>query len=219
MKMTEYSKNELMNMRVMFDGRKLYSLRDKSENQQFEEGDLCVLRFKLRETVYNEYKRQYDFDKSVTHTIIVSFISKTQWNGYIEYKLREPNGNTFTMSDYTTGFGLYHLKISKEFYESEWKKFKKAEEEKRLAEEAAEKERLRIKKEEEAKKMEEEWLLEKQREEEAARMLQMENERRSQTMTITVGEYEDLVSKLEELSSRISYVEDNMVYRHRWEEE
>lgn len=219
MKMTEYSKNELMNMRVMFDGRKLYSLRDKSENQQFEEGDLCVLRFKLRETVFNEYKRQYEFDKIVTHTIIVSFISKTQWNGYVEYKLREPNDNTFVMSDYTTGFGLYHLEISRKFYESEWKKFKKAEEEKRLAEEAAYKEQQRIKKEEEAKKLEEERILQQQREEEAARMLQMENERRSQTMTITVGEYEDILSKLNDLASRIEYMEDNMVYRYRSEEE
>lgn len=218
MKITEYSENELKNMAVMFNGRKLYTLRDKSENQQFEDGDLCILRFKTGETVYNNYKRCYEY-KTVTHTMIVSFVSKTQLNGYAEYKLRKPNGSTYTMADYTSGFALYHLEISRDFYESEWKKFKKAEEEKRLAEEAAYKEQQRIKKEEEAKKLEEERILQQQREEEAARMLQMENERRAQTMTITVGEYEDLLSKLEELSSRISYVEDNMVYRHRWEEE
>ena len=217
--MTEYSENELKNMSVMFDGKKLYSLRDKSENQQFEEGDLCILRFKSRETVFNDYKRCYEYDKTVTRTIIVSFVSKTQCNGYVNYEFCKTNGSMFIMSDYTSGFGLYHFEISREFYESEWKKFKKAEEEKRLAEEAAYKEQQRIKKEEEAKKMEEERILQQQREEEAARMLQMEDERRSQIMIITVGEYEDLLSKLEELSSRISYVEDNMVYRYNSEEE
>ena len=38
-------------------------------------------------------------------------------------------------------------------------------------------------------------------------------------MTITVGEYEDILSKLIDLSSRVEYMEDNMVYRYRSEEE
>lgn len=73
--------------------------------------------------------------------------------------------------------------------------------------------------EEEAKKKEEELLRQKQYEEEAAKRLQMEKERRSQTMTITVGEYEDILSQLSDLASRVGYIEDNMVYRYCSEDE
>ena len=52
MKTTEYTTDELKNIKTMFDSRNLFMLRDKSENQQFEDGDLCLLRFKSKETVY-----------------------------------------------------------------------------------------------------------------------------------------------------------------------
>ena len=52
MKTTEYTTNELKNIKTMFDSRKLFMLRDKSENQRFEDGDLCILRFKTKESVY-----------------------------------------------------------------------------------------------------------------------------------------------------------------------
>lgn len=73
--------------------------------------------------------------------------------------------------------------------------------------------------EEETKKKEEELLHQKQQEEEVAKMAQIENDRRSQTMIITVGEYVDILSKLRDLASRVEYIEDNMVYRYRSEEE
>ena len=73
--------------------------------------------------------------------------------------------------------------------------------------------------EEEAKKKEEELLRQKQYEEEAAKMAQIENECRSQTMTITVGEYEDILSKLSDLTFRVEYIEDNMAYRYCSEDE
>ena len=98
-------------------------------------------------------------------------------------------------------------------------KFNKKEEAKRLTQEMEERERRRVRMEEESKKKEEELLRQKQYEEEAAKMLQIENERRSQTMTITVGEYEDILSQLSDLASRVEYIEDNMVYRYRSEDE
>ena len=218
MKRTEYTSNELKNIETMFDSRKLYTLRNKSENQQFEDGDLCILRFKLKETVYNGCIGRHE-EKTVTNTVIVTFISETRHNGYTEYKLRKINGYEFNISDYESGFALYHLEIPRNLYETEWVNFNKKEEAKRLAQEMEEKERQRIRMEEETKKKEEELLRQKQQAEEAAKMVQMENERRSQTMTITVGEYEDILSKLNDLASRIEYMEDNMVYRYRSEEE
>lgn len=217
MKTTEYTTDELKNIKTMFDKRKLYTLRDKSENQQFEEGDLCLLRFRSRETVWS-LGRQY-LEKTVTNTAIVTFISKTQYNGYTEYKLRKINGYQFNIADYESGFALYHLEIPRKLYETEWVKYNKKEEAKRLAQEMEERERRRIHMEEEVKKKEEELLRQKQQEEEAAKRLQMENERRSKIMLITVGEYEDILSKLSDLASRVEYMEDNMVYRYRSEEE
>ena len=216
MKTTEYTTDELKNIKTMFDSRKLYTLRDKSENQRFEDGDLCILRFKTRETVWS--MGQYR-EMTVTNTLIVSFISETRCNDYTEYKLRKINGYQFNIADYESGFALYHLEIPRNLYETEWVKYNKKEEAKRLAQEMEEKERRRIRMEEEAKKKEEELLRQKQQEEEAAKMLQMENERRSQTMTITVGEYEDILSQLNDLASRVEYMEENMVYRYRSEEE
>ena len=219
MKTTEYTTDELKNIKTMFDSRKLFMLRDKSENQWFEDGDLCILRFKSKESVYYKNTGHYR-EKTVTNTLIVTFVSETRHDGYYtEYTLREINGYQFNIADYESGFSLYHLEIPRDLYETEWMKFNKKEEAKRLAQEMEEKERQRIRMEEEAKKKEEELLRQKQQEEEAAKMVQMENERRSQTMTITVGEYEDILSKLSELASRIEYMEDNMVYRYRSEEE
>ena len=218
MKTTEYTTDELKNIKTMFDSRKLYTLRDKSENQRFEEGDLCILRFKSKESMYYSSIGQY-IEKTVTDTLIVTFVSMTRYNGYTEYKLRKINGYEFNIGNYESGFALYHLEIPRNLYETEWVKFNKKEEAKRLAKEMEEKERRRVRMEEEAKKKEEELLRQKQQEEEAAKRLQMENERRSQTMTITVGEYEDILSKLSDLSSRVEYMEDNMVYRYRSEEE
>ena len=218
MKTTEYTSNELKNIKTMFDSRKLYTLRDKSENQRFEDGDLCILRFKSKESVYYKNIGNYG-EKTVTNTLIVTFVSMTRYNDYTEYTLRKINGYEFNISDYESGFALYHLEIPRHLYETEWVNFNKKEEAKRLAQEMEERERRRIRMEEEAKKQEEELLRQKQYEEEAAKRLQIENERRSQTMTITVGEYEDILSKLNDLASRIEYMEDNMVYRYRSEEE
>ena len=216
MKTTEYTTDELKNIKTMFDSRKLFMLRDKSENQRFEEGDMCILRFKARKTVWTLC--QY-LEKTVLNTAIVTFVSETRYNGYTEYKLRKINGYQFNMCDYKSGFALYHLEIPRNLYETEWVKYNKKEEAKRLAKEMEEKERRRIRMEEEAKKQEEELLRQKQYEEEAAKMAQIENDRRSQTMIITVGEYEDILSKLSDLASRVEYIEDNMVYRYRSEEE
>lgn len=218
MKRTEYTTNELNNIKTMFDSRKLFMLRDKSENQQFEDSDLCILRFKSKETVYNGCIGRHE-EKTVSNTLIVTFVSMTRYNDYTEYTLRKINGYEFNISDYESGFALYHIEIPRNLYETEWAKYKKKEEAKRLAQEMEERERRRIRMEEEAKKQEEELLRQKQQEEEAAKRLQIENERRSQTMTITVGEYEDILSQLSELSSRVEYMEDNMVYRYRSEEE
>lgn len=219
MKTTEYTSNELKNIKTMFDSRKLYTLRDKSENQQFEDGDLCILRFKSKETEY--YKNTgYYREKTVTNTLIVTFVSETRHDGYYtEYTLREINGYQFNIADYESGFALYHLEIPRNLYETEWVKYKKKEEAKRLAQKMEERERRRIFMEEEAKKKEEELLRQKQYEEEAAKRLQMEKERRSQIMTITVGEYEDILSQLSDLASRVGYIEDNMVYRYCSEDE
>lgn len=218
MKTTEYTTDELKNIKTMLDSRKLYTLRDKSENQQFEDDDLCLLRFRSKESVYYSGIGYYG-EKTVSNTVIVTFVSETQYNGYTEYKLRKINGYEFNIADYESGFALYHLEIPRKLYETEWVKFKKKEEAKRLAQEMEERERRRIRMEEEAKKKEDELLRQKQQEEEAEKRLQMENERRSQTMTITVGEYEDILSKLSDLASRVEYIEDNMVYRYRSEEE
>ena len=218
MKTTEYTTDELKNIKIMFDSRKLYTLRDKSENQQFEEGDLCILRFKTKELERYGGICYYG-EKTVINTVIVTFVSKTQHKYYNEYKLRKINGYELNIFDYESGFALYHLEIPRNLYETEWVKYNKKEEAKRLAQEMKEREQRRIRMEEEAKKKEEELLHQKQQEEEAAKMVQMENERRSQTMTITVGEYEDILSKLNDLASRIEYMEDNMVYRYRSEEE
>ena len=218
MKTTEYTTNELKNIKTMFYRRKLYTLRDKSENQQFEDGDLCLLRFRSKESVYYSGISQY-VEKTVFNTLIVTFVSETRYNGYTEYKLRKINGYEFNIADYESGFALYHLEIPRKLYETEWVKYNKKEEAKRLAQEMEERERRRVRMEEEAKKKEEELLRQKQQEEEAAKRLQMENERRSQSMTITVGEYEDILSKLSDLASRVEYIEDNMAYRYRSEEE
>ena len=218
MKTTEYTTDELKNIKIMFDSRKLYTLRDKSENQQFEEGDLCILRFKTKELERYGGICYYG-EKTVINTVIVTFVSKTQHKYYNEYKLRKINGYELNIFDYESGFALYHLEIPRNLYEIEWVKYNKKEEAKRLAQEMEERERRHVCMEEEAKKKEEELLRQKQQEEEAAKRLQMENERRSQTMTITVGEYEDILSKLIDLSSRVEYMEDNMVYRYRSEEE
>ena len=218
MKRTEYTTNELNNIKTMFDSRKLFMLRDKSENQRFEDNDLCILRFKSKETVYNGCIGRHE-EKTVSNTLIVTFVSMTRYNDYTEYTLRKINGYELNISDYESGFALYHIEIPRNLYETEWAKYKKKEEAKRLAQEMEERERRRIRMEEEAKKQEEELLRQKQYEEEAAKRLQIENERRSQTMTITVGEYEDILSQLSELSSRVEYMEDNMVYRYRSEEE
>ena len=219
MKTTEYTTNELKNIKTMFDSRKLFMLRDKSENQRFEDGDLCILRFKSKETVY--YKNTgYYREKTVTNTLLVTFVSETRHDGYYtEYTLREINGYQFNIADYESGFSLYHLEIPRDLYETEWMKFNKKEEVKRLAQKMEERERRRIFMEEEAKKKEEELLRQKQYEEEAAKRLQMEKERCSQIMTITVGEYEDILSQLSDLASRVEYIEDNMVYRYRSEDE
>lgn len=214
MKTTEYTTDELKNIKTMFYKRKLYTLRDKSENQQFEDGDLCLLRFRSKETVFYSDIGQY-IEKTVFNTVIVTFISETQHNGYTEYKLRKINGYEFNIADYESGFALYHLEIPRKLYETEWVKYNKKEEAKRLVQEMEERKRRHIRMEEEAKKKEEELLRQKQQEEESAKRLQMENERRSQTMTITVGEYEDILSKLSDLASRVEYMENNMVYRYR----
>lgn len=219
MKTTEYTSNELKNIKTMFDSRKLYTLRDKSENQQFEDGDLCILRFKTKESVYYGGISHYG-EKTVTNTLIVTFVSETRHDAYYtEYTLRKINGYQFNIADYESGFSLYHLEISRDLYETEWMKFNKKEEAKRLAQKMEERERRRIFMEEEAKKKEEELLRQKQYEEEAAKRLQMEKERRSQIMTITVGEYEDILSQLSDLASRVGYIEDNMVYRYCSEDE
>ena len=218
MKTTEYTTDELKNIKIMFDSRKLYTLRDKSENQQFEEGDLCILRFKTKELECYGGICYYG-EKTVTNTVIVTFVSKTQHKYYNEYKLRKINGYELNIFDYESGFALYHLEIPRNLYETEWVKYNKKEEAKYLVQEMEEREQRRVRMEEEAKKKEEELLRQKQQEEEAAKMLQMENERRSQTMTITVGEYEDILFKLSDLASRVEYMEDNMVYRYCSEEE
>ena len=218
MKTTEYTTDELKNIKTMFYSRKLYTLRDKSENQQFEDGDLCLLRFKSRETVFYKQTGHYG-EKTVSNTEIVTFISETRHNGYTEYKLRKMSGYEFNIADYESGFALYHLEIPRKLYETEWVKYNKKEEAKRLAQEMEERERRRIFMEEEAKKKEEELLRQKQYEEEAAKRLQMEKERRSQIMTITVGEYEDILSQLSDLASRVEYIEDNMAYRYCSEDE
>ena len=218
MKTTEYTTDELKNIKIMFDSRKLYTLRDKSENQQFEEGDLCILRFKSKETIYNGCIGRHE-EKTVTNTVILTFVSKTQHKYYNEYKLRKINGYELNIFDYESGFALYHLEIPRNLYETEWVKYNKKEEAKRLAQEMEERERRRVRMEEEAKKKEEELLRQKQYEEEAAKRLQMEKERRSQTMTITVGEYEDILSQLSDLASRVEYIEDNMAYRYCSEDE
>ena len=210
MKTTEYTTDELKNIKTMFDKRKLYTLRDKSENQQFEDGDLCILRFRSKEPDTGDYRK-----KTVFNTVIVTFIFETQHNGYTEYKLRKINGYQFNIADYESGFVLCHLEIPRKLYETEWVKYNKKEEAKRLAQEMEEREQRHIRMEEEVKKKEEELLLQKQQEEEAAKRLQMENERRSKIMSITVGEYEDILSKLSDLASRVEYMEDNMVYRYR----
>ena len=217
MKTTEYTTDELKNIKTMFDSRKLFMLRDKSENQQFEEGDLCILRFNTKELERYGGICYYG-GKTVVNTVIVTFISETRYNGYTEYKLRKINGYQFNIADYESGFALYHLEIPRNLYETEWMKYNKKEEAKRLAQEMKEKERRRIRMEEETKKKEEELLRQKQQEEEAKR-LQMENERRSKTISITVGEYEDILSKLSDLASRVEYMEDNIVYRYRSGEE
>lgn len=218
MKTTEYTSNELKNIKTMFDSRKLYTLRDKSENQQFEDGDLCILRFKSKELERYGGICYYG-EKTVTNTVIVTFVSKTQHKYYNEYKLRKINGYELNIFDYESGFALYHLEIPRNLYETEWVKYNKKEEAKRLAQEMEERERRRLRMEEEAKKKEEELLRQKQYEEEAAKRLQMEKERRSQIMTITVGEYEDILSQLSDLASRVGYIEDNMVYRYCSEDE
>ena len=218
MKRTEYTTNELNNIKTMFNSRKLFMLRDKSENQQFEDSDLCILRFKSKETVYNGCIGRHE-EKTVSNTLIVTFVSMTRYNDYTEYTLRKINGYEFNISDYESGFALYHIEIPRNLYETEWLKYNKKEEAKCLAQEMEERERRHIRMEEEAKKQEEELLRQKQYEEEAAKMIQIENERRSQTMTITVGEYEDILSKLSDLTFRVEYIEDNMVYRYRSEEE
>ncbi len=122
MKTTEYTTDELKNIKTMFDSRKLFMLRDKSENQHFEEGDLCILRFKSRETVWTLC--QY-LEKTVLNTAIVTFVSETRHNGYTEYKLRKINGYQFTIADYESGFALYHLEIPRNLYETEWVKYNK----------------------------------------------------------------------------------------------
>lgn len=138
MKTTEYTTDELKNINTMFDSRKLYTLRDKSENQQFEDGDLCILRFKSKESVYYKNIGNYG-EKTVTNTLIVTFISETRYNGYYtEYTLREINGYQFNIADYESGFSLYHLEIPRNLYETEWVKYKKKEEAKRLAQEMEE---------------------------------------------------------------------------------
>ena len=218
MKTTEYTTDELKNIKTMFDSRKIFMLRDKSENQRFENGDLCILRFKLKETVYNGCIGRHE-EKTVSNTLIVTFVSMTRYNDYTEYTLRKINGYEFNISDYESGFALYHIEIPRNLYETEWVKYKKKEEAKRLAKEMEERERRRIRMEEEAKKQEEELLRQKQYEEEAAKRLQMEKERRSQTMEITVGEYEDILSQLSDLASRVEYIEDNMAYRYCSEDE
>lgn len=218
MKTTEYTTDELKNIKTMFYKRKLYTLRDKSENQHFEDGDLCILCFRSKESVYYSGIGQY-IEKTIFNTVIVTFISETRHNGYTEYKLRKMSGYEFNIADYESGFALYHLEIPRKLYETELVKYNKKEEAKRLAQEMEERERRRIHMEEEVKKKEEELLRQKQQEEEAAKKLQMENERRSKTMSITVGEYEDILSKLSDLASRVEYMEDNMVYRYRSEEE
>lgn len=218
MKTTEYTTDELKNIKTMFYSRKLYTLRDKSENQRFEDGDLCLLRFRSKESVYYSGIGQY-IEKTVFNTVIVTFISETRHNDYTEYKLRKINGYEFNIADYESGFSLYHLEIPRKLYETEWVKFKKKEEAKRLSQEMEEREQRRVRTEEEAKKKEEELLRQKQQEEAAAKRLQMENDRRSQTMSITVGEYENILSKLSDLASRVEYMEDNVVYRYRSEEE
>ena len=218
MKTTEYTTDELKNIKTMFDSRKLFMLRDKSENQRFEDGDLCILRFNTKELERYGGICSYG-GKTVVNTVIVTFVSKTQHKYYNEYTLREINGYQFNIADYESGFSLYHLEIPRNLYESEWVKYNKKEEAKRLAQEMEERERRHVCMEEEVKKKEEELLCQKQQGEEAAKRLQMENERRAQTMTITVGEYEDILSKLIDLSSRVEYMEDNMVYRYRSEEE
>ena len=216
MKTTEYTTDELKNIKTMFDSRKIFMLRDKSENQRFENGDLCILRFKTRETVWS--MGQYR-EKTILNTAILTFVFMTRYNGYTEYKLRKINGYEFNIGNYESEFPLYHLEIPRNLYETEWVKFNKKEEAKRLAKEMEEKERRRIRMEEEAKKKEEELLHQKQYAEEEAKMIQIENERRSQIVTITVGEYEDILSKLSDLTFRVEYIEDNMVYRYRSEEE
>ena len=218
MKTTEYTTDELKNIKIMFDSRKLYTLRDKSENQQFEEGDLCILRFKTKELERYGGICYYG-EKTVTNTVILTFVSKTQHKYYNEYKLRKINGYELNIFDYESGFALYHLEIPRNLYETEWVKYNKKEEAKRLAQEMEERERRRVRMEEEAKKKEEELLRQKQYEEEAAKRLQMEKERRSQTMEITVGEYEDILSQLSDLASRVEYIEDNMAYRYCSEDE
>lgn len=110
MKTIEYTINELMNIGRMFNDRELYALCDKSENQQFEEGDLCIL----------------------SYTLIVTFVSKTQHDGYTEYKLRDMDGYEFNMCDYEHEFSLYHLEIPRNLYETEWDKFNKKKEAKML---------------------------------------------------------------------------------------
>ena len=218
MKTTEYTTNELKNIKTMFENCKLYTLCDRSENQQFEEGDLCILRFNTKELERYGGICYYG-GKTVVNTVIVTFVSKTQHKYYNEYKLRKINGYELNIFDYESGFALYHLEIPRNLYESEWVKYNKKEEAKRLAQEMEERERRHVCMEEEAKKKEEELLRQKQQEEEAAKRLQMENERRSKTISITVGEYEDILSKLSDLASRVEYMEDNMVYRYRSEEE
>ena len=218
MKRTEYTTNELNNIKTMFNSRKLFMLRDKSENQQFEDSDLCILRFKSKETVYNGCIGRHE-EKTVSNTLIVTFVSMTRYNDYTEYTLRKINGYEFNISDYESGFALYHIEIPRNLYETEWVKYNKKEEAKCLAQEMEERERRHIRMEEEAKKQEEELLRQKQYEEEAAKRLQMEKERRSQIMTITVGEYEDILSQLSDLASRVEYIEDNMAYRYCSEDE
>lgn len=204
MKVTDFTKQELSNIVNIFTTRQLCSFQDKSEYQTFAPDDLLLLRYKDTITEYNEHTHQYDYNKKVTKTVLVSYVDEKNYGSlkdyYVKYNLRKISGYCFSIDSFNV-ISLNKIEIPREKYVEIIRKYELAEEKKKLEQQAKERELRRIQKEKEEAERAEAERIRKEREEAYALYKQQEDLRRSQPMTITVGEYEDIISKLEQLEN------------------
>lgn len=187
----EFERVQMLN--ELFDDNMPSLWRKRNKERQVREGDIAMLHWSDTEEVYNHYTGKYEMRKVVRYRVgVVKFLSKTN---ALELC---PTGKTFVNIAHQCNpaviapIELDWQQVAKDLLAMKDRKAQERIEEERRIEEArkAEQERLRLE-EERQRKYEEE--------------RQAEEERRNAPAGITVGQYEELLARLDALEDEVRH--------------